>query len=222
MTDHQENPTAAACLTSRVQKAHPALRAGLIAVLAVTALFALGAVSGMIAAMLEGGASGVVIALAIAAAGIGALCLWLLRLVLRGDPARPAAPSVRKGQQLLIIAAVLGGVLGLWLSAGQDALTGEYQILGNQPLPPIIALVAIGLWLVLVPLVTWQWFRTVDEHERRAYNFGSIIALHAYVFAMPAWWIGWRGGFLPQPDHIVIFLGVCAVWTAGWLWRRYF
>ena len=61
----------------------------------------------------------------------------------------------------------------------------------------------------------------VDEHEERSYQFGGLAALYLYGFATPAWWLAARGGLVPAPDAMVIFLGVMFVWCVGWFWRRY-
>jgi hypothetical protein len=43
----------------------------------------------------------------------------------------------------------------------------------------------------------------------------------AFTFTAPVWWMGWRGGFLPEPDVMILFVAVLVVtWIAN-MWKRY-
>ena len=51
-------------------------------------------------------------------------------------------------------------------------------------------------------------------------DFGALLGLYCYAILVPAWWLGWRAGLLPEPQHMLIYLAVLTIWSAGWLWRR--
>jgi hypothetical protein len=31
----------------------------------------------------------------------------------------------------------------------------------------------------------------------------------------------WRGGFVPEPDGVAIFMLFALIWTAVWFWKKY-
>jgi hypothetical protein len=149
-------------------------------------------------------------------------CAWgLFRLKPWPPQDELVAPSQRKARNMLLLCGAVGGILGAILSLGMFRGEGLMFAFSNAPLAPLEAIVILVVWLSVVPALSWIWWRNIDEHEAQAYNFGAIIALHLYYLGLPAWWIGWRGGFLPEPRHMLIFLAVTVAWGLGWAWRRY-
>jgi hypothetical protein len=113
---------------------------------------------------------------------------------------------------------LIGGVLGLLLAIGTD---GDLAVYSNGPINPLVALVAAVIFLVIVPIATWVWWKSIDEHEANAYRDGSMIAVHAYFFIVPAWWLAARTGYVPAQDPMVVLLIVSVIWGAVWFIRRY-
>ena len=133
----------------------------------------------------------------------------------------PMGPRTRQARLMVLLCVGLGMAIGIALSMGTWSEAGPAAVFSDAPLPPLLATVVLALWLIVVPAISWIWFRSVDEHEARSYNFGGLIALHVYYFALPAWWLAWRGGLLPEPQHGILFAIVTAVWCLAWIWRRY-
>lgn len=197
----------------------PAVVAG---VAATGLLFAAGGMVGAVFGSLErGGVSPLGLAFLIAAAAMLVGCGALLR---RTVPKlfSGASPSVTRSRRLLILSALLGAAIGVFLVLGSLA-SGEEPpaIFGNQPIPDWIALATIAAWLLVVPPLTWKWHRSIDEHEASAYRDGTLAGMYAYCAIAPTWWFGWRGGFLPEPQEMVTFTVVLAVWGLVWAVRRY-
>lgn len=127
----------------------------------------------------------------------------------------------KRARSMFSTSLVIGGGLGLLLAAGSIQIDDPLYLYSDKPIPAAIAALALAVWLVLVPLVSWRWWRNIDEHEVRAYSFGGMTALYAYFFITPAWWVAFRGGFVPEPQHMAIFLAVSVLWSIAWMWRRH-
>lgn len=152
-----------------------------------------------------------------ACAGMAWLSWSLARKLLGSDI--PVARSPRKARHILILA----GILGLLIGVGFPYLAGSgsdaFAIYRASPIPPMAA----GLMLFCLALtlaLTVQWHVTIDEHEQAAAQYSGMIACYTYFTVSVGWWFSWRGGFAPEPSGMAIFGLVTAVWCVVWLWRR--
>lgn len=188
----------------------------------VLAIFAVGIAFGYSKAALAHGAlgwKGVVVYLI---AGLMLLAgLWLMRRALAGQRLA-SSPRMREYQIVMIATVMFGVVLGVLLQVGAigNGNEGIGVLFDNSPISPGIAI----LFLASIPVINWlayRWHQTADEHDQAAYNFGGMLSLYAYFSVSMGWWFGWRGGLLTEPNGVAIFWIVMAVWTAGWVWRRY-
>jgi hypothetical protein len=130
----------------------------------------------------------------------------------------PVAPRVRSARLLLGTAVALGVPLGIILAVTDE---GTGTLLSNAPVSSGIAVVAIVLWMIAGPLISWLWWQKIDEHEADAYRDGALVAAHAYIFIVPAWWMATRAGWLPPQDPMLVMLVVTFLWSAVWFVRRY-
>ncbi len=121
---------------------------------------------------------------------------------------------------------LVGGAIGL-LPAFYETIvgnsdTGPPLLLADSPMPPVIALMLIFFWTVIMPIIAWFWHkRAIDEQEASAYRDGGYYAAYALLIGAPTWWILWRGGFVPEPDGVAIFMLFALIWTAVWFWKKY-
>ncbi len=198
-----------------------------IAVAAIGTIFTAGAIVGVIAAATEDGAGLSAKAIAIVAilvAIIGALIYaqWNLarRMRIGGGP---MTSKERLNRNIMIGCGVIGAAMGATLVATDGAITaGPSSIFNDDPLPMMIALMLALFWGVVMPLVAWVWHtRAIDEQEANAYRDGGYYAAYAYLIGAPTWWFLWRGGLLPEPDGIAIFMAFMLIWSAVWFWKKY-
>jgi MFS family permease len=117
---------------------------------------------------------------------------------------------------------IFGGVIGLLL-----ALTGSFDateagLMSNDAISPVLAIimsVAIG---VFMPAATFYWHKNVvDEQEEAAYRFGALIAIYAFWFIAPVWWLLWRGGILPEVNGMILYFMTFFVALIVWFWKKY-
>jgi hypothetical protein len=138
----------------------------------------------------------------------------------------PLSRRERLNRNIMTACILLGGVTGVALAFsgtfknGDDFGHSTSFLYGPIPLP--MTLVIVFFWLVVMPVVTWFWHtRAIDEQEASAYRDGGYYAANAYLFLAPAWWVLWRGGLLPEPNDIAIYLAFSIIWTAVWFRKKY-
>ena len=204
---------------------HVLKKIALATLLGLIILFAFGVLAGVGYALLDGDGdanpAGAAIAVAIAAL-IGLAALWgLLRLKPWAGSGEPIAPGTRKANNLLLLSGALGGLLGGAMSISMISMEQPFGLFSNDPMPVALVIPALAIWLLLMPLISWQWHRSIDEHEAAAYRSGGMVALYLYGFLTPAWWLAWRGGLVPAPDAMLIYIMVVAVWCVAWFRRKW-
>jgi hypothetical protein len=197
------------------------LRRAAIATLGgIVLIFIAGMITGFTSHVIETGgfdlkAAAILGAMLLVAGGV-AYAMWRLWPEASDEP---VAPRVRNARRILIAACLLGAVPGFMVGIGDEGALGVFS---NAPVSPVIAAALIASWLIIGPLVTWLWWRQIDEHEAGAYREGGLVAAHAYLFVSPAWWMATRAGWLPPQDPMLVVLAVCLVWCLVWFVRRYF
>jgi hypothetical protein len=147
---------------------------------------------------------------------IGVAALWgFMRVKPRGEP---ISPTTRKTNVLFLVSGLVAvpGVLSLAFGTRQNA----YGLFSDSPISPRIAIFTITSWLLALAL-SWWWYFSADEHERKSYDFGSLFGHGLFITVTPAWWVAARAGLLPQPDAMVLWCVTMAVITIGWFWHRY-
>lgn len=150
--------------------------------------------------------------------GIGAL--WGLSRLKRWKgskgPAEPLSPATRRTNRLFGLSALVGvcSFMALILGAhGKDPFS-------NSPLPSGVAIFAITTLLLSIA-ISWWWYLSSDEHERRANDFGFLVAGGLFMAVTPTWWIAARAGVLPQPNAMILWMLFGATMSIGWFWHRY-
>lgn len=158
---------------------------------------------------------GVVLALIVGLITLVSYGIW--RFWPRTEP-EPVAPRIRSARNLLGLMGALGVPLSIMLGIVDN---GPGLMFSNGPVSPVIAATAIITWAIAGPLITWLWWRKIDEHEAGAYRDGALVAAHGYIFTVPAWWMATRAGWLPPQDPMLVMLGVAVLWSVVWFARRY-
>ncbi|MDZ4140238.1 MAG: hypothetical protein U1D66_15385 [Erythrobacter sp.] len=131
----------------------------------------------------------------------------------------PEAPRIKSARLITIVVAIVSVPLGVLVAMADGSASNA---LSNAPVSPVIATASTALWLIAVPVLSLMWWRRVDEHEAGAYREGAFVAVHAYLFLVPSWWMASRAGWLPEQDPMIVLLIVSAVWTVVWFLKRYF
>ncbi|MEO6215543.1 MAG: hypothetical protein ABIO86_05905 [Sphingomonas sp.] len=83
--------------------------------------------------------------------------------------------------------------------------------------------IAFALLYIGIALVGgWRMYHLVDEVENRDNRVAVEWAGCFYGLTYPVWLFLWKGGLVPEPDHVLMFLGFVFVATATYLARKIF
>lgn len=121
----------------------------------------------------------------------------------RGEGERYDAARRRKRWMIVAALAVAGFVPGLYLGYNDGAALAESR---TAVWPPAISFGLVGLYLAAVIGGGLLLRSVTDEVERQnAYKAASFAGM-ALMLVYPVWFVLWRGGFVPEPIHWVLFL----------------
>jgi hypothetical protein len=187
----------------------------------------LGAITGFLSAhMSEGGgplniASYTVLAALMSVTLLLAFVIWkLFRQMKLSDQKVPRREKVYN--RFMVGSFIFGGVTGLLLALTGSFDANETGLISNDAMSPTLAIIlsiAIG---VIAPAITLYWHKhAVDEQEEAAYRFAALIAIYAFWFIAPVWWLLWRGGMLPEIDGIALYFITIFVALIVWFWKKY-
>lgn len=151
---------------------------------------------------------------------IAAGAIWgLLGLPWRSlkGPDEPRSPATRRTQMLFGLSGIVGvlAVVAVAIATRGDMRDAIWS--NSQNLSAPIALIAIAIWLLSMAL-SWWWYFSADEHERRANDVGFLAGGGLFIAVTPIWWIGSRAGLLPPPDAMILWYATMVAIGIGW-WR---
>jgi hypothetical protein len=187
----------------------------------------LGAITGFLSAHMEEDGSALnttdyaILAAFISVTLVLAFAIWrLFRQMKRSDQKVPQREKVYN--RFLIGSFLFGGVTGLILAMTGSFDETEAGLISNDAMSPMLAIILSIALGVIVPAITFYWHKNlVDEQEEAAYRFGALIAMYAFWFIAPVWWLLWRGGMLPEIDGIALYFITIFVALIVWFWKKY-
>lgn len=93
------------------------------------------------------------------------------------------------------------------------------MVLSSAPIAPLTAILGSILLTAVVIISMVIYFRAIDDHEERAYLWGSTVAFHFLAIAFPLHWLLARGGIVPALTigiALLIILVSCFVQAVAW------
>lgn len=129
----------------------------------------------------------------------------------------------RLNRNLTIAMLLLGAIIGIALNLfGPQDPDISFRGLSNDAISPVVAIIFASIFAVIFPIGTYLWYqKSIDEQEASAYRTGAFYAANAYIGMVPTWWILWRGGLVPEPNGMSIFIIFNFIWLGIWLWKKY-
>jgi hypothetical protein len=202
----------------------PLQRVRIALILAALGLFLVGIALGVVAAIAtKGWPSRTWVSLLPVLAtpfGIGALFIaW--RLV--APPKNASAYEKKYWNVWLVIVGIsapVGAISAMLLLRSGVPATSMF----TAPIAPGVAIALAVLVTAVCIAAIALYHRAIDDHEERAYLWGSQLAYYFLIVAFPAWWLLERGGIVGAITTGTAFVAVLlsAVVQAGvWAWLKY-
>ena len=121
----------------------------------------------------------------------------------RGEGERRESARRRKRWLIFAVLAVIGFVPGLYVGFQHGAAAAQ-----SQPLvwSPTVAALLAGLYLVAVAGGGILMNSVMDEVERQRGYKAVSFAGAALMVVYPTWFLLWKGGFVPEPVHWMLFV----------------
>lgn len=121
---------------------------------------------------------------------------------------RPGAGELlesRKDRQAKIVKGLLFGVgLVSGAAVGFHVATSGFDFSG--PWPPVLSAGIAALYLLSMLLGSVALSRLTDEVERSRNYKSAAFAGGVYLIVYPVWFLLWKGGFVGEPVHWLLFI----------------
>ncbi len=135
-----------------------------------------------------------------------------------GEGERRDAARRRKKWLIVAVLAVIGVVPGFYLGFQHGAAMAE-----SRPVvwSPTLAAALAGLYLVATIGGGLLLGRFIDEVERQRSYQAVSFAGAALMLVYPTWFLLWKGGFVPEPVHWMLFVLFWLSLALASLWYRF-
>lgn len=138
--------------------------------------------------------------------------------VMRTEPrdGLAAAKARRRRLQLIIVALMCAGAVLGFFSAMFEMDGGGFM----KGIPASWAIAASVILLVALGVGGWRYNLATDELDRRDNQWASAMALNFYIGGYACWYLWWRGGLVPEPQHQTIFVATMAVMLLAYGYKK--
>jgi hypothetical protein len=136
----------------------------------------------------------------------------------RGEGERRDSARRRKRWVIVVALAVAGFVPGLYLGKNHGAALAEG---GSALWSPTLSMALAGLYLAAVVGGGLLLRGVTDEVERQNGYKAASFAGMALMLVYPVWFLLWKGGFVHEPIHWVLFVIFWLSLVLASLWYRF-
>ncbi len=205
----------------------PAAQRVVIAILlGIVGMFLIGLAVGVIAGMISKGQLPSrlwVAALPLVATPLGAFSIYAAwRLA---APPKTASGYAKRYWRTWLVVTALGVPVGMVFAMSSHRNDPHaFNPFTSDPMSPSVAVLLAVLVTGFFAVAVWLYHRTIDDHEERAYLWGSQIAYYFLILAFPAWWLLERGAIVGPITTAVAFWAILIsflVQGAVWAWLKF-
>ena len=131
-----------------------------------------------------------------------------------------ARERARFRKRNLVIGAIFAAGLfsGFYVGQAESARIWEG---GAGAWSPIVSLVIACVYLIAVIGGSLALQGSLDELERRNAYEATSVASAVFITLYPLWFVLWKGGFVVEPIHWVVFSAFWLTLAAAQLWYRF-
>ena len=174
----------------------------LIVIISIFGIFMIGMLAGFSYAIYEDGklpTKPLAYIIFAAILGLASLVGWVLATLIRSLRHQSMSGFDRRYWKMwaVIVGLSIPIGIGFVMLGVSDQANGISLVLSNSPIAPLTAILgslAMGILLIASAVI---YHRTIDDHEERAYLWGSTIAFYFLALAFPLHWLLARGGIVP-------------------------
>ena len=95
-------------------------------------------------------------------------------------------------------------------------------LIGPEPvMSPAAAFAVCAVLLVAVAVGALLLRRHMDEHEKLTHYKAASVAGNAFLLTYLVWFNLWKGGVVPEPAHLILFLVFLVAMMVGLLYYRF-
>lgn len=116
------------------------------------------------------------------------------------------ARALRRKRRINIVVGTLfciGLLSGFLVGFFEDEQAG---LLSANSIPPWLAAISAIVFVVATTFGSWKLMQVSDELERTIHTKTTVMAGNAMLIGYPTWFILWKGGIVPEPDALWLFL----------------
>jgi hypothetical protein len=135
------------------------------------------------------------------------------------DAWRQWSPRKRLYWISLYLSAGLGIVIAIMMQAGQ--IDGSSDLFSDTSLTPGMAIVMTAIWVIGLAVASVFFHRSIDDHERYAYQMGAVAGYYVFAVIAPAWWVLARAGLTPPVEVMPLFCLSIIVNAGIYLWFKF-
>ena len=116
-----------------------------------------------------------------------------------------------------ILLAVVGGALGFTAALVEQP---HARLEAGGTLPAWFAILAAALTIGAVTIGSLFYHRNMDELARLDNYWAGTMGANMILGGYPVWLILWKGGLLPAPSALILYLVVLVTSGTAYLWRK--
>jgi len=125
----------------------------------------------------------------------------------------------RRRRKFLIIGALAAvGGIGGGIVGGHEA---DRLFDLAHPWPPLLCLALAAALLVAVVIGKFALRGQLDEVEKLAKLKATNVGASLFLIGYPIWFLLWKGGFVPEPQHVVIYAVLLVVMLLASLFYKF-
>lgn len=132
--------------------------------------------------------------------------------------------QARARQRQKRINTVIGALFAVGLVSG--FLVGFFEddkagLVAADSIPPWLAISSAIVFVVAVSFGSWKLMQVSDEHERVIHTKSTVVAGNVMLIGFPAWFTLWKGGLVPEPDALWLFMAGIIGSALAFAWYKF-